>query len=254
MIPAGLLRSSLRSMIKGMSEIGAAHQSDWLDKDVVEQYARAESDSGANWYEMEVNLPSLVSLIPDEAAKILDHGCGTGKITANLAAKYPEVEGADVSPAMISLAREQNPGLPFRVWDSREILAGREEYYDVVFSKLVLMFVDDLHKLADALRAVLRPGGCLVASIAHPMKTAAKKGGSYFEAVHYSHAAGARGMTAPQVRAMHRPLQDYLQPLFSAGFKLDQLNEPAIPDHFLSRCERRDIEVPKRLNVRLVKS
>jgi 2-polyprenyl-3-methyl-5-hydroxy-6-metoxy-1,4-benzoquinol methylase len=47
----------------------------------------------------------LLSLIPREAASVLDVGCGLGRLTAKLAAANREVLGVDLSPEMISRAR-----------------------------------------------------------------------------------------------------------------------------------------------------
>jgi SAM-dependent methyltransferase len=45
----------------------------------------------------------------DQAATLLDLACGTGSITALLAAAY-QVSGLDISPGMLAVAREKLPG------------------------------------------------------------------------------------------------------------------------------------------------
>lgn len=44
---------------------------------------------------------------------IADIGCGPGHITRFLAARHEQVVGLDLSPEMIAVARQRNPGLPF---------------------------------------------------------------------------------------------------------------------------------------------
>ncbi len=58
-----------------------------------------------------------------ENATILEIGCGPGNITKYLLNKRPDfrVEGIDISPNMIELAKANNPTADFKVMDSREI-------------------------------------------------------------------------------------------------------------------------------------
>jgi SAM-dependent methyltransferase len=46
---------------------------------------------------------------------VADVGCGPGHVTRFLAARHPGVLGLDLSPAMVAIARERAPGLPFAV-------------------------------------------------------------------------------------------------------------------------------------------
>lgn len=46
---------------------------------------------------------------------VADIGCGTGRVTAHLAALGLAVSGIDLSPGMIEVARRSNPGLRFDV-------------------------------------------------------------------------------------------------------------------------------------------
>lgn len=49
-------------------------------------------------------------------ARVLDAGCGTGQMTAELAARGAEVTAVDISPALIAIARQRlAPGLAARV-------------------------------------------------------------------------------------------------------------------------------------------
>ncbi|MDB5200216.1 MAG: Methyltransferase type 11 [Chitinophagaceae bacterium] len=58
-----------------------------------------------------------------ENATILEIGCGPGNITKYLLNKRPDfrIEGIDISPNMIELAKANNPTVNFKVMDSREI-------------------------------------------------------------------------------------------------------------------------------------
>ncbi len=58
-----------------------------------------------------------------ENATILEIGCGPGNITKYLLNKRPDfrIEGVDVSPNMILLAKTNNPIADFEVMDCREI-------------------------------------------------------------------------------------------------------------------------------------
>ena len=58
------------------------------------------------------------------ARTLLDVACGTGAHLAELSRRY-EVEGVDLSPAMLGVARERLPGVPLHQADMRELDLGR---------------------------------------------------------------------------------------------------------------------------------
>ena len=95
---------------------------------------------------------------------VLDAGCGSGRVTAELVARVPRgrVYGVDVAPSMFAHARE-------RLGDSATIL-GQDlleldlpERVDVVFSNATFHWVQDHDALFAALGRALRPHGRLVA-------------------------------------------------------------------------------------------
>ena len=101
--------------------------------------------------------------------RVLDVGCGDGKVTAEIARGLPGgmVTGIDASPQMIRFARGKCPPdrfrtLEFRVMDARRIHLARE--FDVVFSSSVLHWVDDHPAFLRGAAGVLRTGGRLVVS------------------------------------------------------------------------------------------
>lgn len=61
--------------------------------------------------------------IKSDHAGILDIGCGPGNISRYLLRKRPDfrVEGIDLAPNMIELARKNNPGASFSVADVRNL-------------------------------------------------------------------------------------------------------------------------------------
>jgi SAM-dependent methyltransferase len=89
--------------------------------------------------------------------------CGTGKHLAELRAWY-EVEGVDLDPALLAIARERLPGVPLHEGDMTTLDLGRE--FDVVtclFSSIAYAVTRE--RLASTCAALARhvaPGGLLV--------------------------------------------------------------------------------------------
>jgi len=104
-------------------------------------------------------------LAPRPGEPILDLGCGTGHLTSQIAARGAQVIGVDVSPAMIERARENYPGLEFRVVNGADLQVA--EQFDAVFSNAALHWMPRSAQpavLSSVYRA-LRPGGRLVAEL-----------------------------------------------------------------------------------------
>src|SRR5579864_8831456 len=78
-------------------------------------------------------------LAPKPGERILDLGCGTGHLTAEIAATGASVIGIDRSPEMISQARRRFPNLKFEVADARRL--DFERQFDAVFSNAVLHWI-----------------------------------------------------------------------------------------------------------------
>ncbi|HKB34007.1 MAG TPA: class I SAM-dependent methyltransferase [Candidatus Dormibacteraeota bacterium] len=97
------------------------------------------------------------------AKTLLDVACGTGAHLAELRRWY-EVEGADLSPAMLAVARDRLPGIQLHEADMRTLDLGRT--FDVViclFSSIG--YVTDPTEMRSAvarLAAHVAPGGVLI--------------------------------------------------------------------------------------------
>src|SRR5437016_8180087 len=84
------------------------------------QWNAAEYDAKhAFVYEKARGLVEL--LAPKAGERILDLGCGTGALTAEIAARGAEVLGVDRADEMIAQARKKYPALRFEVLDAREL-------------------------------------------------------------------------------------------------------------------------------------
>ncbi|MCL6650408.1 MAG: methyltransferase domain-containing protein, partial [Chloroflexi bacterium] len=102
-----------------------------------------------------------------------DLGCGTGELTAMLAARLPDahVEGLDSSTAMLErTAQYASARVSFRLQDIGAI----EDYssYDLVFSNAALQWVPDNEGVMARMLAQLRPGAQVAVQVpkneAHP--------------------------------------------------------------------------------------
>jgi trans-aconitate methyltransferase len=88
---------------------------------------------------------------------ILDLGCGTGKLSIDLARNGARVVGLDMSEEMIRKAKSTYPSMEFFVADARKM--EYIDYFDTVFSNAVLHWIKDQKTLLQAIWRALKPGG-----------------------------------------------------------------------------------------------
>jgi trans-aconitate 2-methyltransferase len=113
------------------------------------------------------NVLERLQLEGDEV--VLDAGCGSGRVTAQLLERLPRgrVLAADQSPAMLAEARRTLEPYTDRVTfveaDLLEIDRALKDPVDVVFSTATFHWIADHDRLFKALHRVLKPRGRLVA-------------------------------------------------------------------------------------------
>ena len=136
--------------------------------------------------------------------RVLDIGCGDGKVTAEIAQLVPDgvVVGIDKSEDMICFARDafpsdKWPNLSFMVMDACNLLIEGE--FDCVFSNATLHWIIDHRPVLQGIARALSPGGrCLLQmggrgnaqSILESITTGSchKRWGHYFEDLPFPYA------------------------------------------------------------------
>ncbi|MHB1582522.1 MAG: class I SAM-dependent methyltransferase [Acidimicrobiales bacterium] len=123
-----------------------------------------QSDSDAD------EVAALLGVAPD--GRVLDAGCGTGRIANRLAARGLAVTGVDLNRSFVEVAAAdaRRLGLPVRfvVADLRAVpLCGRFDGAVIWFNSFGYVDDDGNRGVLAELRRLLRPGGCLVIDTIH---------------------------------------------------------------------------------------
>jgi trans-aconitate methyltransferase len=100
-------------------------------------------------------------LAPQTGERVMDIGCGTGHLTAQIADSGARVIGVDRSAEMVAAARKAYPHLQFEVADARELPYRAE--FDAVFSNATLHWIHEPELVIRSVRNALRQGGRFVA-------------------------------------------------------------------------------------------
>ncbi|NQU05152.1 MAG: methyltransferase domain-containing protein [Calditrichaeota bacterium] len=119
-----------------------------------------------------IDLLQLVKIRPN--LKVIDLGCGTGELTAELAERLPDsnVTGIDNSSEMLNKASPlERPDLRFELINIEE-MSGK---WDLIFSNAALHWIDDHYSLIPRLLKMLNPGGQLVAQFPSGHRNKAQK-------------------------------------------------------------------------------
>jgi SAM-dependent methyltransferase len=104
-----------------------------------------------------------LTLAADLGARVVDVGCGTGRLEPYLAAQGLTPSGIDLSPEMIRVARRDHPGFGFDVADLRDLPFGDAALAGVVcWYSLMFLAASDRPAAFGELARVVKPGGYLV--------------------------------------------------------------------------------------------
>jgi trans-aconitate methyltransferase len=102
-----------------------------VEADMTNQWDATQYDAKhAFVYEKAKGLVEL--LAPKAGERILDLGCGTGALTAEIAGRGAQILGVDQSEEMIAQARKKFPALKFEALDAKELRFNAE--FNAVFS------------------------------------------------------------------------------------------------------------------------
>lgn len=100
-------------------------------------------------------------LQPEPGERILDLGCGTGHLTAQIADSGAAVIGIDHSKDMVEAAQASYPAIEFHQLDATAFQF--DEPFDAIFSNATLHWVKPPEQAVQRIRDGLRPGGRFVA-------------------------------------------------------------------------------------------
>jgi trans-aconitate methyltransferase len=105
----------------------------------------------------------LELLQPRVEEHILDLGCGTGELTAQIAAVGAQVVGVDASAEMVAEAKRKFPTLDFFQVDALALSDQQPHgHFDAIFSNAVLHWVKEPGRALQNMAICLREGGRLV--------------------------------------------------------------------------------------------
>lgn len=181
---------------------------------------------------------ALFALIPPPGDLTVDIGCGEGRVSRDLAALGHRVVGIDGSMSMARAAADHPGTHGAVVIGDAARLPFVDASADLAVAFMCLQDVDEFETaIAEAAR-VLRPGGILVMAIVHPINSV---GGfeeprdgddprfvitdGWFDRHPIADRCARDGLEMT-FHSEHRPLVDYTEALYDAGFLIERIREP----------------------------
>lgn len=226
--------------------------SDW--RELAPWYAEKQGEEGDFWHRTLLD-PPLFALLGGVAGQhVLDLACGNGHNTRRLARMGARVTGVEYAEAHIEANREREAreplGIAYHLADAARLDALADASFDVVVCQMALMDISDAAGALREVGRVLRPGGRLVAQIAHPCFDVPEASAWVVERMGPETAVWRKvrryrqpfvgriywrvGDEVVSTASYHRPLSWYVRELRAAGLVLTALEEPEPSEEFLA--------------------
>jgi SAM-dependent methyltransferase len=180
-------------------------------------------------YEADVTPLILDLLDASSGERILDVGCGEGRLMATLTSTGVLPVGVDISRDLLETAAHFGPTVRCVL---PSLAAFRNSRFDGALVSLVLEHLEDEASLFEELGRVVRPGGRLALVVNHPVFTAPESApiqeddevlwrtGRYFDRGYTDERAGDR-----QIRFHHRTMAALLNAASTGGWDLVRMVE-----------------------------
>jgi ubiquinone/menaquinone biosynthesis C-methylase UbiE len=187
--------------------------------------------------------PTLLEMLGDlQGKKILDVGCGSGYLTVELAQTAQAVTGTDFSTKFIELCEEKyaaQTNLDFQVQDVAQALQFSNDSFDLILSKMVLQYVEDISTFARESYRTLKKNGQLLVVVDHPFhrqfyfaQSLAGKTGPNFEGLndYFSNDPQTKLKTTAagekiELTWFPKTISEYILPFIQAGLMLTNMRE-----------------------------
>jgi SAM-dependent methyltransferase len=208
----------------------------------------AQVREGRDFYWKFFNNPLFLEFVPDlTGRRVIDIGCGEGRNTRVFAQRGAQMTGIDLSPRQIEAARTaeiaEPLGIEYYVGSFSE-LEFQDDSFDAAISVMAFMDGPGFYDAAREVYRVLRRGGALYFSVIHPcfcphgahwvtnpddqvigrLVSDYWRDQPYIEKWRFS---GAPEGTEPfSILYFPYRLEDYLNGLCEAGFRILRIREP----------------------------
>jgi SAM-dependent methyltransferase len=202
----------------------------------------------------------FLGLLPAPGNRTVDVGCGEGRLTRHLKELGHAVIGVDASPSLVAAARQADPSMDILLADASAIPL-RDKCADLATAFMSLHDIDAMPTTVKEIFRILVPGGRLCLAIVHPINSSGRFeasaadarfviAGDYLRPFRYSDVVERDGLSMT-FHSQHRPLEAYFSALEEAGFLVEALREPGVPDEAVSSpATRRWQRLPLFLHLR----
>lgn len=199
-----------------------------LYKGQAKRYASFASESFSWKFVEKPTFDKYINPLLKEDFKVLDVGCGEGRIIQYLIAKgirESNIVGVDSSEELLSIARRKLPRVKFLHSDITNPKLSFEEL-DLITSSMVFFYLDQkqLEKVLASFHRWLKKDGILFYIVAHPVRFVHKNLREYFDR------KWTNQETPWGTKILHfrRTVGDYVNATIKAGFTIKVVDEPEV--------------------------